>query len=64
MITQYYVPGQPQNDGNRGGGYGILIIAALALAVIGVAFYHSKSDYKIVMPPIAKDDDNNKIAKK
>ncbi|MCX6200016.1 MAG: hypothetical protein NTY88_12485 [Bacteroidetes bacterium] len=61
MITQYYIPGQPQNNDNGGGGgFGILIITTIALVVAGIVYYNSESKLKIEMPEANKGANNNK----
>ncbi len=46
MITQHYIPRQLQNNGNDGGGCGLLIFATITLAVVVIVLYNSDDKLK------------------
>jgi uncharacterized protein HemX len=54
MLTQYYIPGQPQKPGKRGGGLGALLLFLTIAAAIGVAYY--KSPFRTQIKPLAKSE--------
>jgi|GEM_PF-2929798 hypothetical protein len=39
MLTQYYIPGQPQKNGNGNGGLMIFLIFFFTVVAIGAAYY-------------------------